>query len=449
MCAGFGGFFRFQKLHFNGIGLGAGKALGVKNWFKKAFGLDALPSDLSYENARAVLEKHNKIARQELAERSDAAPEMLYYLSEDEVAAVRSAVAANPSTPIQASERLVDDPVADVRAELARRIGKLIPGANEGMQADLRDRVIVLMEKLAADKLPRVRAIIAEEIKESPNVPRHIVKALARDAEILVSGPVLEYSPLLSDADLVELVAGSAVVGAAVAIAKRSHVSKDLAAAIVNSMDIPAVTALLTNPTAEIREDTLDLIITEAAELQVLHEPLVKRPNLSMRAIRHIASFVARSLLEDLAARNNLDEKTQSELRARVLERVEEESADAERADQALANVQKLFTKGKLDDKSVARMADLNERESITLALSLMISQPEKKIRDILESKSPEAVTALCWRADLGMRTAHSVQKAVRIPHDQMLLPKGGFDFPLNDEQLKLQLSFFDIPERE
>jgi uncharacterized protein (DUF2336 family) len=420
-------------------------AAGVKNWLKKAFGLDILPSNLSYENARAVLEKHNRTARMELAERRDAPPEMLYYLSEDEIASVRAAVAANPATPIQASERLVDDPEADVRAELARRIGRLVPGADLEMQADLRDRVLALIEKLAADKLPRVRAIIAEEIKAADNVPRHVVQALARDTEITVCGPVLEYSPLLSDVDLMELVAGSAVEGAAKAIAQRSNVSEDLAAAIANTLDIPAVTALLANPNVLIREDTLDLIITEAAELEILHEPLVMRPNLSLRAIRHIASFVARSLLEDLVARSDLDKDTEAFLRKRVLERVEEETTDAEKADKALADIRRAHKEGKLNDKSVTRFADLNERENIALALSLLASQPAKKVQEILDSKSPEAVTALCWCAGLSMRTAHAVQKAVRIPHDAMLLPKGGFDYPMTDEKMRVQLAFFDI----
>lgn len=423
--------------------------MGVKNWLKKAFGFDVLPSDLSYENARAVLEKHNRAARQELAERHDAAPEMLYYLSQDDIAAIRAAVAANPRTPIQASELLVNDPEADVRSELARRIGRLVPGADEIMQGELGGRVLALFEKLAADKLPRVRAIIAEEIKSADNVPEHIVKALARDTEISVCGPILQYSPLLSDVDLMELVAGAAVEGAAKAIALRSNVSEELAAAIANTLEIPAVTALLANPGVLISENTLDLIITEAAEHEVLHEPLVRHPNLSLRAIRHIASFVARSLLEDLVVRHDLDKKTASFLRNRVLERIEEESAEAEHADQTFASIRKSYKQGKLDNKAVLRFADRNERENIVLSLSLLASLSAEKIREVTDSKSAEAVTSLCWKAGLNMRTAHAVQKALRIPHDAVLLPKGGFDFPLSDEKMRIQLAFFDIPSKD
>jgi uncharacterized protein (DUF2336 family) len=421
----------------------------MKNLLRKIFSWRALPQELSYEESRAVLEKHNRKTRRELASRPDAAPEVLYYLSEDEMLDVRVAVAANPSTPIQASELLADDPEEQVRVELARRISRLVPGADETLQGDLLERVIALVEKLAEDRLPRVRAIVAEEIKATTNVPARIVKKLAYDAEISVSAPILEYSPLLSDADLMELIAESAVDGAAEAIASRAEVGEDLVETIARSMDVPAVTALLANPNAQIREDTLDLLISRAIDIDALHEPLAMRPNLSMRAIRRIASFVARSLLEDLLEREGLDVETQKHLRDRVMERVEGEDG-SEKLDATLASVRSAFEAGKLDDPSVTKLADAGEKECLGMALSLLIGEPVKKISEVMDTRSPEAITAMCWKAGLSMRTALAVQKALHIKHPDLLLPKDGFEYPLDGEKLNLQLEFFGIaPKRQ
>ncbi len=416
----------------------------MKNLLKKIFTWRHLPSDLSYEDARSVLQKHNRAARRELAARADAPREVLYYLSEDEMLDVRVAVAANPSTPIQASEILADDSEELVRVELARRISRLVPGADETMQEDLLDRVIALVEKLAQDKLPRIRAIVAEEIKATTNVPPHIIKMLAKDAEITVSAPVLEYSPLLSDADLMELISGSAVDGAAEAIARREHLDEVVVERVARSLDIPAVTALLANPNVQIREDTLDLLITKAIDIEALHEPLAMRPNLSVRAIRRIASFVARSLLEDLLAREGLDEETQKQLRDRVMERVEAEDG-TEQLDATLASVRKAYEAGKLDNAAVTTLADTGKKECLSMALSLLIEEPVKKITEIMDAKSPEAITSICWKADLSMRTALAVQKAQNIKHTDLLLPKNGFEYPLDDQKLNLQLNFFGI----
>lgn len=416
----------------------------MKNLLKKIFTWRRLPGDLSYEDARAVLEKHSRAAKRELASRTDAPREVLYYLSEDEMLDVRVAVAANPSTPIQASEILADDPEELVRVELARRISRLVPGADETMQEDLLERVITLVEKLAADKLPRVRAIVAEEIKATENVPPRIIQKLAKDAEISVAAPVLEYSPLLSDADLMELIAGSAVDGVAEAIARRENMGEEIVEKVARSLDIPAVTALLANPNVQIREDTLDLLITKAIDIEALHEPLVMRPNLSIRAIRRIASFVARSLLEDLLTGEGLDEETQKELRDRVMERIDGEDG-TENLDATLASVRKAYEAGKLDNAAVTSLADMGQNECLSMALSLLVEVPVKKITEIMDAKSPEAITSVCWKAELSMRTALAVQKALHIKHTDLLLPKNGFEYPLEDEKMNLQLTFFEV----
>ena len=64
----------------------------------------------------------------------------------------------------------------------------------------------------------RVRAILAEEIKYLNCIPKDIALHLARDVESIVATPILEYSPLLSDADLIEIIASGPVQEVLVAI---------------------------------------------------------------------------------------------------------------------------------------------------------------------------------------------------------------------------------------
>ncbi len=55
--------------------------------------------------------------------------------------------------------------------------------------------------------LSGIRATVAEAVAALPNVPRDLVLRLARDTAVEVAGPVLRLSPLLSEADLLALVA--------------------------------------------------------------------------------------------------------------------------------------------------------------------------------------------------------------------------------------------------
>src|SRR6185312_14087647 len=99
---------------------------------------------------------------------------------------------------------------------------------------------------------------LAEEIKTLDCIPRFIAGTLARDVESMVAAPILEYSPLLSDVDLLEVVAAAKAEEVLAAVARRRPLSEPVADAIVMSLDIPAVAALLANPDAQIRRETLE-----------------------------------------------------------------------------------------------------------------------------------------------------------------------------------------------
>ena len=82
------------------------------------------------------------------------------------------AVAANPAAPAHANRMLADDDDEDVRAELARKIARLMPGLSQREAAHILALTIETLERLAADQVPRVRAILAEEIKHLDCVPQ-------------------------------------------------------------------------------------------------------------------------------------------------------------------------------------------------------------------------------------------------------------------------------------
>ena len=54
--------------------------------------------------------------------------------------------------------------------------------------------------------MARVRRIVAEALKDVANALPEVINRLARDTEIVVSGPILESSPVLTDDDLLAIV---------------------------------------------------------------------------------------------------------------------------------------------------------------------------------------------------------------------------------------------------
>jgi uncharacterized protein (DUF2336 family) len=407
------------------------------------------PEPLDSRAALDILESRTREAQDILARRTDAGPDVLHYLATHGAAATRAAVAANTGAGTATNRLLADDGEADVRAELAAKIARLLPGLSESENAHIFVLTIETLECLARDAAVTVRAVLAEEIKRLTCVPRDIILQLARDAETMVSAPILEYSPLLSDADLMEIIACAQTNAVLASVAARHPVSEDVSAVIVKSLDIPAVAALLVNSDAKIRKDTLDRILEQAEEVSDWHAPLALRADLSARAIRRIAGFVGAALIERLAARHDLSDTTRQLLSREVRARLAEQNEivrGAQLGTQASDLVADARAAGKLDSLFLEQAAQSGSRELVTLALAELSGVPDAKVRRILAARQAKPIVALVWHAHLPMRAAFKIQTYVmRLPSHELLPARGGVHFPLTKEEMRWHLNYFDI----
>ena len=402
---------------------------------------------LDPREALDILEVRARESEDYIIRNADVGSAVFEYLAEYGAPATRQAVAANPLTPASINRALAEDVAEEVRAELAKKIARLMPGLQEREKEETVALTIATLETLAEDSAVKVRAILAEEIKHMDCIPHAVALRLARDVDGLVAAPILEYSPLLSDADLIEIIATGQVQQALGAIARRSKLSEEVSDALVQSLDVPAVAALLVNPNAQIRKATLETIIEQAEEIESWHLPLVLRADLSARAIRRIGGFVGASLLEQLAARGDLSEATRTHLNRRLRARLDQPGGEPESPQAAGEIVAAARASGTLDDAFVESAALAGNRELVTLALAALALVPEATVRKILAQRSAKPLVALAWRAHLSMRTAFKIQSQVMKLNARELLPaRGGINFPLSKEEMRWHLAYFDIP---
>ena len=189
------------------------------------------------------------------------------------------------------------------------------------------------------------------------------------------------------------------------AVARRKPVNPEVADAIVASLDIPAISTLLANPDAKVREKAMDSIVEQAEKIEEFQQPLTMRTDLSKRAIWRLASFVGASLIEQLMMRYGLDEdikhQLNKELRARLQEDSQKESTPL---DKAKKDVAAALAAGKLDEAFVDRCANAGQRDAVVLSLAALAKVPEVIVRKIIQSGSAKPAIALVWHA----RTFHA-----------------------------------------
>ena len=399
---------------------------------------------LSYEESKDLARTGRNEQRRKLAARRDVRPEILYYLAADELVEVRREIATNVQTPRHADRLLVDDVDDEVRCELARKIARLAPTLSRQEQDQVYKLTCEILDTLAHDALPRVRQIVSEEIKYSGTIPSHIVMHLARDVELVVSAPVLQYSPLLGDRELLEIIESKPVQGALAAISKRDAVRQPVADAIAELGDEADIAALLANPSAQIREETLDSLLDTAPDKESWHVPLVERPELSLNAVRRIAKFVGMALLRILDERTDLPEEAAAEVRQAVARRIDKEGVNGD-VDAGL-NADAAFAEGKIDDDLVQAYIDKGDHDFVTKALALKAGLPAAVVERVISLQGAKSITALVWQAGLGMRTAIQVQlRVARVPPMDVLNAKDGTDYPLTEEELAWHDDLFAV----
>lgn len=128
------------------------------------------------------------------------------------------------------------------------------------LERDIREEIETVLMRVLDDPSIAVRCAVAEAVASSPDAPHALVLSFAQDTPD-VAEPVLARSPLLSDLELVDLMAlGSARVQCA--IARREPVSGPLSAAICEVASVEACQALLENPSAAILSSTAARIAT-------------------------------------------------------------------------------------------------------------------------------------------------------------------------------------------
>lgn len=404
---------------------------------------------MDYEEAKRLAADANPRVRRKLAARDDVQPEILYFLAEDPEADVRREIAANGATPVQADLILAGDRDDDVRARVASKVAKLAPDLTEEERAKVGDFVVQILETLAQDQVPRVRQILSEELKDASNVPVSVIERLARDDVFEVAGPVLKGSSLLSDEFLIEIIESRPVRGVLDAIARRRGVGAGVSEAIVATDDEQVITALLSNSSAQIREETLDALVDQAPEVEDWHFPLVARPALSARAIGRLAGFVADSLLERLRRREDIDPETAEAVAVAVRDRLggagRHAKDESEPTEDMATKAKRFHAEGKLDAETIMKALTRGERDFVSMALALKADLTHETVQKAVSLQSAKGVTAIAWKAGLNMTQAVQLQlRLSRIAPSSVLKARNGEAFPLSSEEMTWQLEFFE-----
>jgi uncharacterized protein (DUF2336 family) len=397
-----------------------------------------------YEVERETARSQNAKDRLKLAQNPQTHLEILYYLADDQDTKVRRAVASNPATPVHVSEILANDDDTDVKLALIKRLVALLPDLSKDQYAHLYAFSVQALGILALDEVLKVRLALSSALRDETYAPPEVVNQLARDLERRVSEPILKFCTAVTDEALIDILIQHPDDWVIDTIAGRSGVSGSVSKAVFETKNVKAGRTLIENKSAEIDDETLDLIIDLARETPEWHKPLAIQSHLPSRVIKNILAFVDKSIQSLIFARTDLDDLTRKDLINTVDRRVNflvDEKGNKITAEQKVLSLTKA---GQLNDDAVRDALALREYDVVYYALVAKSKLTLPTVKKMIDTQSAKAVTAVVWKAGLEMRTALEIQKTIaKIQPRDMLYPRNGNEFPLSESDMKFQIDFF------
>jgi uncharacterized protein (DUF2336 family) len=250
---------------------------------------------------------------------------------------------------------------------------------------------------LLDDPSPLVREAMAQVFAATSDAPPAIVRALSAD-QASVAIPILQHSPLLIDADLVDIVAtGSSEIQCAVA--RRADLPTPVCAAVAEVGSVNACLALLDNADAQLAQISLDRIVERFGHIAQVREQLLESHELPAATRLALVDKLSGTLVNFVTARNWLSADRAQVVAFEACERSTVNIAATSPTNDLRALVRHLRQSGQLNAGLILRALLSGNTNMFELALSQLTGMTEARVAAILNERSGSGVTALLSRA--------------------------------------------------
>jgi uncharacterized protein (DUF2336 family) len=272
---------------------------------------------------------------------------------------------------------------------------------------------------LLDDPSPLVRGALAQALASSEQAPPTVILALAGD-QPEIAACVLQHSPLLVDADLVDAVAtlGSP---AQIAIASRASLPSSVSAAIAEVGSAEACLVLVENAGAETAPFSLDRIVERFGHLGAVREAMLARPDLSAPTRQGLVAKLAQALAGFVTARDWLQEDRAKRMAKEACEKATVILAAVSPGHEIRPLVRHLRESGQLNAGLVLRALLSGNIELFVQALAELSDLPHKRVSALVHDQRGTGFRALYRKAGLPDSTYPAFCEAIQA------LREGGF----------------------
>jgi uncharacterized protein (DUF2336 family) len=303
---------------------------------------------------------------------------------------------------------------AGERAEATRSLARawLISDLTVDDRAAAEGALLMLLD----DPSALVRQAMAEAFARSAEAPAAIVRALSLD-QPSVALPILEHSPLLIDADLVDIVA-TGNCDMQCAIARRIKVPPPVCAAIAEVGSAAAALELIENPYAELAPFSWDRIVERHGHLAAIRESMLMLDDLPAATRSALVAKLSETLAQFVVAKNWLSADRAGRLTSEARDRSAITIASRSQREDICGLVRHLRATGQLTAGLIMRALLSGHLELFEAALAELSELPLPRVSALLHDRGGASLQALLRRAGLPESTFAAFRVALDVCHE-------------------------------
>ena len=308
--------------------------------------------------------------------------------------------------------KLMADPSSEVRAETTAKIASQF--TTEALSPAERKIAEDIFRKLVKDVELRVREALASHLKNSPELPHDVAMALAKDVDS-VSLPMIKFSEVLTDEDLIEIVRDQ---GAAkqVAVAQRPSVSPSVADALVDTGNQKAVARLVANDGAKLNEKLLGRVMDEYQESTAVSDSLARRPNMPATVSAQLVEKLTERLQDFLLSKHDVSPDIASNLILQARERATMSLVEFGSTDIELDNlIEQLLRKDRLTPSLLLRSICMGDINFFERAIARLAKLPLQNARILIHDQGSLGLDSIYMKADLPKRLFPAFRAGIEL----------------------------------
>lgn len=307
--------------------------------------------------------------------------------------------------------RLVKSTDEDERAAAVHKLCRSMERAD--LSPEDRAAAHKILRLMAQDAAELVRRAMAVTLKASDLIPHDVARALAADVDG-VALPIIGFSPVFTDDDLIEIVrAGSSV--RQVAVAARPFVSRDVSEAVAEVACEEAVRTLAANDDADVGERGLNRMVDRFQSPELI-AAVAYRQALPPSVTERLIELASDAVRDHLVSRHALAPETAIRLAAYARERATVDLIDqAERAPDLAEFCARLNARKALTASLLLRGLARGQIGFLEHALAELAGTPASRAALMVHDAGPLGLKAIYDRAGLPPRLFHAFRAGVDV----------------------------------